>query len=127
MVPRSPHPEQPGTTSPHPGTTLCCPRCGVLYRPTLSPGTGPHACKASCAHCGRFLKWVSLLAPAERMAHRRQALLKAMQAHPPSAAQLAYLLALGDTQAAPTTMAEASERLNDHQLKAGGFKSFRRT
>ena len=45
------------------------------------------------------------------MAHRRQAVLHAMQARPPSAAQLSFLLALGDTQAAPATMAEASERI----------------
>ena len=88
-----------------------CPRCGVVDLPMLSPGKGPHACKASCAHCGRFLRWISLLAPAERMAHRMQERLRAMQQHPPSLAQMAYLQALGDKQAAPQTMAEASERI----------------
>ena len=93
-----------------------CPRCGAIDVPTLSAGTGPHACKASCAHCGRFLRWISLLAPSERMAHRLKARLAAMQKHPASAAQLALLLALGDTQAVPKTMAEASQRIE--QLKA---------
>ena len=104
------HDVQPGPT-PEP-----CPRCGVIDAPLLGPGSGPHACKASCAHCGRFLRWVSLLAPSERMAHRRQARLQAMQAHPASMAQLSLLLALGDTQAAPSDMAEASERIE--RLKA---------
>jgi hypothetical protein len=37
--------------------------------------------------------------------------LEAMQKHPPSQAQIEYLMALGDTLAAPGTMAEASERI----------------
>jgi hypothetical protein len=78
-----------------------CPHCGVIDRPTLSPGKGPHAVKASCGHCGRFLRWVSLLAPAERVARK----LKALQHYPPSVAQLAYLKALGDRQATPQNMA----------------------
>ena len=45
------------------------------------------------------------------MAHRVQARLKAMQQHPASAAQLALLLALGDTGPTPGTMAEASQRI----------------
>ena len=93
-----------------------CPRCGAVDRPTLSPGTGPHACKASCAHCGRFLKWISLHAPSERMARRRQAVLHAMQQHPASPAQLSLLAALGFEGLVPSTMAEASERIE--QLKA---------
>ena len=88
-----------------------CPRCGVIDRPTLSAGTGPHGCKASCAHCGKFLRWVSLLAPSERLAHRTLARLKAMRERPPTQAQLDYLKALGDTLSAPETMAEASERI----------------
>ena len=100
------------SSAPDPAQAVPCPRCGVIDRPTLSAGTGPHAIKASCSSCGRFLRWVSILAPAERLAHRRQARLSAMQQHPPSAVQLAFLLALGDTQAAPQTMAEASERID---------------
>ena len=44
-----------------------CPRCGAIDRPLLSPGKGPHACKASCGSCGRFLQWLSLLAPSESL------------------------------------------------------------
>ena len=34
-----------------------CPRCQVVAVPTIGPGRGPHGASASCAHCGRFLKW----------------------------------------------------------------------
>ena len=105
---RGPHKQHENPPDPE---AALCPRCGISDRPTLSPGSGPHACKASCAHCGRFLRWISLLAPAERMAHRLKARLKAMQQHPPSAAQLDFLQALGDRLSAPETMAEASERI----------------
>ena len=88
-----------------------CPRCGMIDRPTLTAGTGPHACKASCAHCGRFIKWISPRAPAERHAHQREAIRMAMAQKAPSLAQLAYLQALGDTQPSPVSMAEASERI----------------
>jgi hypothetical protein len=96
-----------------------CPRCGAVDLPTLSPGTGPHACKASCAHCGKFIKWISLHAPAERHAHRMKARLKAMQMHPPSVAQLAYLASLWDTQPPPTSMAEASQRIEQLRRDKG--------
>jgi hypothetical protein len=88
-----------------------CPRCGVIARPTLLPGTGPHACKAVCSSCGRFIKWISLHAPAEQMARHRHARLQAMQKLAPSEAQLSFWQALGDTGAAPASMAEASERI----------------
>jgi hypothetical protein len=89
-----------------------CHRCGTIDRPTLSPGTGPHACKASCAHCGRFIRWVSLLAPAERHARRVRARMQAMAQRPPSPDQLSYLHALGDADPPPQTMLEASTRLD---------------
>ena len=38
---------------------LPCMVCGTVVPPRLEPGTGPHATKALCAGCGRFLKWVS--------------------------------------------------------------------
>jgi hypothetical protein len=38
--------------------TLPCPHCGTCDTPVLSPGTGPHALRASCRHCGRFIKWL---------------------------------------------------------------------
>jgi len=47
----------------------------------------------------------------ERVARKAKARLEAMRKHSPTEAQLAYLLALGDTLAAPGTMAEASERI----------------
>jgi hypothetical protein len=55
---------------------------------------------------------VSLLAPAERLARKMQRRLKAMQAKPPSQAQLDYLKALGDTLGTPESMAVASERID---------------
>ena len=94
-----------------------CPGCGTTSRPTLLPGTGPHACKAVCSHCGRFIKWISVLSPSERLARRMKSRLAAMLKHPPSEAQLAYLKALGDKLAAPQSMGEASERIE--ALKQG--------
>jgi primosomal replication protein N len=37
---------------------LVCPRCGVCDVPTVGPGAGPHAYRACCRHCGRFLTWL---------------------------------------------------------------------
>ena len=93
-------------------TVQICKACGSVGVPTLSPGTGPHTVKATCGHCGAFIRWLSLLAPTERHAHRMKARLEAMRKYPPSAAQLAYLQALGDKLAAPKSMAEASERID---------------
>ena len=45
------------------------------------------------------------------MARRVKERLRAMQHLPPSAAQLAYLAALGDKGEAPISMAEASSRI----------------
>ena len=88
-----------------------CPRCGTIAAPTLTEGTGMHALRASCGRCGRFLLWVSILSPSERLARKMKARLQAMQAHPPSEAQIEYLKALGDKLAAPQNMGEASERI----------------
>ena len=90
-----------------------CPRCGATCRATLLPGSGPHSCKAVCSSCGRFIRWISLLAPSERMARKTKARLAAMSKYPPSQAQLAYLRSLGDSVASPQTMAEASERIDE--------------
>ena len=58
--PSSPHPDS-GTTSAREETqAVPCPHCGVIDRPLLSPGTGPHAIRASCPHCGKFLRWISV-------------------------------------------------------------------
>ena len=53
------------------------------------------------------------------MAHRLKARLEAMQKRPASAAQLEYLQVLGDTQAAPASMAEASERIDQLRRDKG--------
>jgi len=63
---------------------------------------------------------VSVLAPSERMAHKREALRKAMQTLPPSPQQLEYLRALGDVQDEPQTMAEASARIDALVRQKGG-------
>jgi hypothetical protein len=39
-------------------TPLPCPACGVIDTPRATDGTGLHTAKATCAHCGRFLKWL---------------------------------------------------------------------
>lgn len=49
-----------------------CTGCHVRDLAIIRPGTGPHAYRADCRHCGRFLKWVSSYTPAERNARRRQ-------------------------------------------------------
>jgi len=95
---------------PH-STVQICKACGVVDVPLLSPGTGPHTVRASCPSCGAFIRWLSLLAPSERVARQLKARLEAMQKKAPSAAQLSYLQALGDAQAAPANMREASERI----------------
>ena len=115
MIPQPHLPKQANTTpntTPDPHVETCR-FCGVVDRPLLSPGVGPHKCQVSCQHCGRFWRWLSLQAPSERQARRLQARLKAMQKLPPSAQQLAYLLALGDTQAPPQTMTAASARIDE--------------
>lgn len=109
-------PQQETAPRREPGAEAC-PRCGVIDKPTLMAGSGPHACKAVCSHCGRFLRWISLLAPAERLAHRRQAMLKNMLRHPPSQAQLDFLKTLGDQDVPPGDMAEASERIEALKVK----------
>jgi hypothetical protein len=92
-----------------PVTPLACPRCGAIDSPTIGPGSGQHYASARCAHCGRFIQWLSAHSPAEREAKRQQARLQAMAQKPLSQLQLAYLLALGDApEAPPATMLEAS-------------------
>jgi hypothetical protein len=48
-----------------------------------------------------------------------KARLLAMQAHPPSEAQLSFLRELGDKATAPENMAEASERIEELKSKKG--------
>jgi hypothetical protein len=109
----------PQPASQEPGAEACR-HCGVIDRPTLTQGAGPHALRASCGSCGRFLRWISLLAPSERLARRMKARLEAMMKYPPSQAQLQYLRKLGDKAAAPETMGEASQRIE--ALKSRVFR-----
>ena len=39
-------------------TPLACRHCGACATPVLTQDTGPHAARASCRHCGQFLKWL---------------------------------------------------------------------
>jgi hypothetical protein len=88
-----------------------CPQCGVIDRPIVGPGNGPHPFRASCRHCGHFIRWLSRYTTAERLARRQQARLQAMAQQPPSARQLTYLQVLGDDGSPPKSMREACERL----------------
>lgn len=87
---------------------LPCPQCGAIDTPAIGPGNGPHAFRTECRHCRSFLWWVSKYTPAERQARRQQA----MAHRSPSKKQLAYLRHLGDTGPEPSTMAEASLRID---------------
>lgn len=114
MFPREHRPVQAPEPSTTPAPTAeACRYCGVIDAPLLSPGTGPHACQARCQHCGKHWRWVSLHAPAERLARRTKARLAAMRQHPPSEAQLSFLRELGDKLTAPESMAEASHRIEE--------------
>jgi len=88
-----------------------CKHCRAVDRPLLSPGTGPHAIRASCQHCGRFWRWVSILSPTERLMHRAKARALAREKRPATPQQLNFLQALGDTESMPANMQEASERI----------------
>ena len=74
---------------------------------------------------------MSVLAPAERLARQAKAKLEAMAQKPPSAAQLEYLKALGDTLKALADMAEASARIeqltarNSQALEGPGLSTRR--
>lgn len=100
-----------GVGSPHQaphGHTQPGPRCWVIDTPALGPGSGPHTASARCAHCGRFLQWLSTRFPADRQARRQQA----MAQKPPSSMQLAFLRSLGDAGPPLANMAEASTRID---------------
>ena len=105
------HPE-PDQFLSHSNGVLACPRCGTIDVPLLRPGAGPHALRALCGHCHAFVQWISVHTPAERAARRDVARQAAMEHYPPSEAQLIYLQALGDIGQPPTTMAEASKRID---------------
>jgi hypothetical protein len=96
----------------HDTAPLTCERCGVIDRPHVSAGAGPHALRAVCAHCGNFIQWLSRYPPAERQARRQAARAEAMSRNPPSPQQLSYLQALGYVGTRPVTMLEAATLLD---------------
>jgi len=53
---------------PEADTQMVCRRCGALDLPAVAPGSGPHAYKAVCRHCGAWIKWLSTRTQAERHA-----------------------------------------------------------
>jgi len=93
-------------------STLICKKCGSLTTPLVTSATGPHAYRADCGDCGRFIQFVSRYTPEERAARQEAARHAAMSSKPPTVQQLSYLIALGDKQPAPQSMAEASERIS---------------
>ena len=101
--------ESPTSTVDHSHTCL---RCGTIDHPTIGPGAGLHWRSARCRHCGAFIRWLSHYPPAERQTRHQAARAEAMARQPPSQLQLAYLAALGDSGPPPTTMLEASQRID---------------
>jgi hypothetical protein len=102
----------PAYSTPSAVQALACHKCGVIDVPAIAPGNGPHAFREQCRHCAQFLQWLSRYPPTERDAQRQQARQQAMTLRPPSARQLAYLQSLRDDGPVPTTMAEASARID---------------
>jgi hypothetical protein len=125
MLPRAQQLEQtPTPLPPHVQQALAtdrpCPRCGTIDAPALGPGTTQHYARLLCRHCQCFLQWVSQYSDAERLARRQQARREVMAQKPPTAPQLAYLKALGDTAPTPANMVEASDRIDALRRKRGG-------
>jgi hypothetical protein len=102
---------------PTPLADVVCSACGTRDQPRLVAGSGPHYAAARCAHCDRFVRWISRHSPEEQAHRRAQGRLQAMASTPPTAPQLAYLRALHDPQPPPATAAEASARID--QLRQG--------
>jgi len=101
-------------------SALACRKCGTIGLPVLTPGTGPHAHKGWCGSCGKFIQFVSRYSPEEQALRRSAARTAAMSSKPPTKPQLAYLSTLGDVQPAPTTMQEASVRIEALLVGKGG-------
>ena len=90
-------------------TPMTCPRCGTVALPLISPGKGPHALRATCPSCGRYLGWLSVRSPEDKA--RRQA--AAMQAQPATPGQLHYLRdILRDRGPQPANKWDASQRID---------------
>ena len=65
------------------------------------------------------MKWLSRFTPEEQAIWRERARLEAMAQHEPTAQQLAYLKALGDSAPPPANRAEASQRIDALRLGKG--------
>src|SRR5262245_51247429 len=100
-------------------SAIICKKCGTIDLPLVSAGTGPHALKPSCGACGTPIHVLSARSPEEKAARREAARHAAMASLPPTAPQLAYLRALGDSEAPPATMAEASKRIQKLRAESG--------
>src|SRR5262245_54104052 len=107
MIPQHGSPEQPPIPEP-----LVCRRCGAITAPLVTPGTGPHAFKANCPECGRFMRWVSRFSPEEQIQCRPRAKQDALARIAPTARQLDLLRTLRDTQPQPANTHEASVRID---------------
>lgn len=107
-----------GTSMFHDSAPLACERCGVIDRPRIGPGSGPHALRATCAHCGRHLLWLSAYTPEERRRKRQAARAEAMARKPPTDPQLRYLTALGHVGPPPANSLEASHII-DRLIRKG--------
>jgi hypothetical protein len=98
---------------------LVCPPCGCLGTPVVTRGTGPHAFRANCKDCGKFLRWVSKHTHEERVHRREKYRLQAMARLEPTIAQLARLKALGHDGPLPINRAVASALIDQIQQGRG--------
>ena len=101
------------------GDPTPCHHCGVIDTPVLSAGTGPHAIKASCGHCHRFLRWVSRSSAEERVHRQQEFRRQAMAKRLPTPRQLSYLLVLGYKGSMPDNQADASRLIDEWQQQGG--------
>lgn len=104
--------------SPQRAAPIACHHCGVLAIPRVTRGTGPHAFRANCPHCGKFLRWVSRYSHEERVHRREQFRREALAQLLPTPKQLAYLLTLGYTGDMPANREAASAAI-DRLLQGG--------
>ena len=92
---------------------IACLRCGVIDVPRIGPGSGPHAARLSCDHCGAFLRWLPRPRTAEERAEkdtksglRRSACIRQK---PPTSQQIQYLQRLGYRGPRPANRLAASD------------------
>jgi len=91
---------------------MVCPCCGVIDLPRLGAGSGPHAARADCAHCGDFLRWLpKSRTPEERAEKDAKAGLRrsaCMREKLPTPRQIQFLQQLGYCGPRPSNRLEAS-------------------